>query len=158
MMNKSQHLCLNKYLDTDALIAEALRRLEVRLQDGNFLTNPHDTRNYLCFQLAHELNEVFAVVFLNNANSVITFEKMFFGTINSARVYPRVVAQRALALNAAAVIFAHNHPSGFAEPSTADKYLTQQLKTALELLDIRVLDHMIIGDGACVSFAERGYL
>ncbi len=146
------------YSNSDELIAKALRCLETRMQYGNFLTNPHDTRNYLCFQLARELNEVFAVVFLDSAHRVIAFEKLFFGTINNATVHPRVVAQRALALNAAAVILSHNHPSGIAEPSSADKYITSMLQTALKLFDICVLDHIVVGDGSCVSFAERGYL
>jgi DNA repair protein RadC len=96
-------------------------------------------------------------LFLDNRNRVITFEKMFYGTIDGASVYPREVVRMALKTNAAAVIFAHNHPSGVAEPSQADEQITQRLKEALALVDIRVLDHLIVGDEV-VSFAERGLL
>ncbi len=146
------------YSSEDELIAGAMHCLEKRLEYDDILANPQDTRCYLSMKLVRELNEVFAVLFLDNVNRVLAFEKLFFGTINSVEVHPRVVAQRALVLNASSVILAHNHPSQCAEPSTADKHVTQTIKTALELFNIRVLDHIVIGNGACVSFAERGYL
>ncbi|MEZ8076857.1 DNA repair protein RadC, partial [Vibrio sp. FF112] len=108
-------------------------------------------------QLKAYEREVFAVMFLDNQHHLISFEELFFGTIDSASVYPREVVKAALKTNAAAVIFAHNHPSGDATPSQADKRITQRLKDALALVDIRVLDHIVIGDSA-VSFAERGLL
>jgi DNA repair protein RadC len=103
-------------------------------------------------------NEVFAAIFLDNRHRVLGFEELFFGTIDGASVHPRVVVQRALDLNAAAVIFAHNHPSGVAEPSRSDEALTRRLREALGLVDIRVLDHLVVGSEGIVSFAERGLL
>lgn len=102
--------------------------------------------------------EVFACLFLDNQHRVIVLEEMFRGTLDSASVYPREIAKQALHHNAAAVIFAHNHPSGISEPSVADKNITHTLKQALALFDIRVLDHFIIGDGSPFSFAEHGLL
>ncbi|HAS8160916.1 TPA: DNA repair protein RadC, partial [Vibrio vulnificus] len=107
--------------------------------------------------LKHHEREVFAVMFLDNQHRLIAFEELFFGTIDSASVYPREVLKAALKINAAALIFAHNHPSGDATPSQADKQITQRLKEALALVDIRVLDHIVVGDSA-ISFAERGLL
>jgi DNA repair protein RadC len=103
-------------------------------------------------------HEVFAAVYLDNRNRVIAFEELFRGTIDGASVYPREVVKQALARNAAAVILTHNHPSGVAEPSQADELITRRLKEALSLVDIKVLDHVIVGDEACESFAERGLL
>jgi DNA repair protein RadC len=122
------------------------------------LSDPQATRDYLLLQLRGHEHEVFACLFLNNRHHIISFEKMFNGTINSASVYPREIVKRALGHNAAAVIFAHNHPSGIAEPSQADISLTIRLKEALELVDIRVLDHFIVGNNEATSFAERGLL
>jgi DNA repair protein RadC len=102
--------------------------------------------------------EVFCCLFLDNRNRVIRLEELFRGTIDGASVHPREVVRQALACNAAAVILAHNHPSGIAEPSQADEFITRRLRGALALVDIRVLDHLIIGDGTAVSFAERGLL
>jgi len=124
---------------------------------GDALCSPSQTRDFLQLELAKELSEVFAVLFLDNRNRVISFDKMFFGTIDGASVYPREVIRRALDHNASAVIFAHNHPSGVAEPSSADQQITERLKQAMALVDIRVLDHFVIGD-VVVSFAERGLL
>jgi DNA repair protein RadC len=101
--------------------------------------------------------EVFAVLLLDNQHRLIEYQELFFGTIDAASVYPREVVKVAFNCNAAAVIFAHNHPSGIAEPSNADKHITQKLRDALALIDIRVLDHFVVGE-TCVSFAERGYL
>ena len=103
-------------------------------------------------------HEVFCCVYLDNRNRVIAFEELFRGTIDGASVHPREVVKEALSRNAAAVILAHNHPSGVAEPSVADQMVTQRLKEALALIEVRLLDHLVIGDGVCESFAERGLL
>lgn len=131
--------------------------LEV-LQRGDALTSPEMTRAYLCTKLGGYAHEVFACLFLDNRHRIIELEEMFHATIDGASVYPREVARRALQHNAAAVIFAHNHPSGVAEPSQADRQITSKLQQALGLLDIRVLDHFIIGDGMPYSFAEHGLI
>ena len=125
---------------------------------GPRLERPAAVRDFLRLKLVAEPNEIFVVVFMNSMHDVLAVEPMFHGTINATSVYPRVVLQRALQLNAAAVIFAHQHPSGTTEPSNADRVLTEQLKTALALIDVRVLDHFVIGQGAPYSFAESGLL
>lgn len=122
------------------------------------LTSCSKVAQYLQMVIGEEKNEQFCVIYLNNQHQVIAFEKLFQGTINNAPVFPRVVAQKALEHNAAAVIFAHNHPSGKAEPSHADKEITQRLKRALDLLDINVLDHFIITSTDWVSFTAIGEL
>jgi len=147
-----------KYVAIRAAIELARRYLEAGLQKQDVLTNPKSTRDYLTSQLRSYPHEVFACLFLDNRHHILSFDKMFNGTIDGASVYPREVVKRALSHNAAAVIFAHNHPSGIAEPSNADISLTRRLKTALELVDIRVLDHFIIGNQQAVSFAERGLI
>ena len=147
-----------KYVSIRAAIELGQRYLEAGLQKKDVLTNPKSTRDYLTAQLRAYPHEVFACLFLDNRHHVLSFDKMFNGTIDGASVYPREVIKRALSHNAAAVIFAHNHPSGIAEPSAAGISLTQRLKTALELVDIRVLDHFIIGNLQAVSFAERGLI
>ena len=146
-----------KYVQLQAVMEMARRHLFETLSRGEALCSPDDTRHYLSAQLADHTQEVFACLFLDNRNRVISFEKMFFGTIDGASVYPREVVRMALQKNAAVVIFAHNHPSGVAEPSRADENITRRLKEALALIDVRVLDHFIIGDDI-VSFAERGLL
>lgn len=146
-----------KYTQLQAVLEMAKRHLFEQMTRGDALCNPQETRQYLLAQLGSYPHEVFACLLLDNRNRVISFEKMFFGTIDGASVYPREVVRLALKKNAAAVIFAHNHPSGVAEPSKADENITQRLKQALALVDIRVLDHFIIGDEV-VSFAERGLL
>jgi DNA repair protein RadC len=146
-----------KYAQLQAVMEMAKRHLLEQLSRGDALCSPAQTRQYLSAQLASYPHEVFACLFLDNRNRVISFEKMFYGTIDGASVYPREVVRLALTKNAAAVIFAHNHPSGVAEPSRADEQITQRLKEALALVDIRVLDHFVIGDEV-VSFAERGLL
>jgi len=146
-----------KYAQLQAILEMARRHLYENLQRGDVLSSPKATRQYLKAELQSYPNEVFACLFLDNRNRVISFEKMFYGTIDGASVYPREVVRLALQKNAAAVIFAHNHPSGVAEPSKADEQITTRLKAALEMVDIRVLDHMIIGDEV-ISFAERGLL
>lgn len=125
---------------------------------GQTLTSSRETRDYLRLRLAGLEHEVFGCLFLDNRHRVLAFEELFRGTLNGTAVYPREVAKRALALNAAAVIFTHNHPSGDPEPSRADELLTQRLKETLSLLEIRVLDHLVVGREGVASFAERGLL
>lgn len=146
------------YVQLQAVMEMAKRHLLQQLQRGDPLESPAATRAFLCSRLRDYHHEVFACLFLDNRHRVIAFEELFRGTIDGASVPPREVVKRALQLNAAAVIFAHNHPSGVAEPSEADKRLTERLRDALGLLDIRVLDHFVVGDGSPVSFAERGLI
>jgi DNA repair protein RadC len=144
----------------DAIIESALKILESRISYSSAsppLTSPQASKDYVRLQLATFEHEVFACVFMDNRNRVITFEKLFRGTIDGASVYPREVVKACLSHNAAAVILAHNHPSGVAEPSQADIRITERLKKALALVDIRVLDHLIVGEEV-ISFAERGLL
>lgn len=155
---QSRGLGLAKYAQLQAALEIALRYLQETLQHDDVMANPKDTQRYLTARLRKHQREVFGCLFLDNAHRVIQFDELFHGTINSTTVHPREVVKRALSYNAAAVILAHNHPSGVAEPSAADKYITQQLKQALSLVDIRVLDHIIVGDGQIASFAERGLL
>jgi DNA repair protein RadC len=117
---------------------------------------PQAVKDYVALHLGGRGEERFAVLFLDAQHRLITLETLFTGTLAQTSVYPREVVKRALALNAGAVILAHNHPSGLAEPSRADEYLTQTLKTALALVDVRVLDHLVVGQGQVVSLAERG--
>ncbi len=147
-----------KYAQLQAVLEMARRHTFEELDRGDVLTSPEATRAYLSQQLRHYQHEVFACLFLDNQHHILEFEELFRGTIDSASVYPREVVKKALAHNAAAVIFAHNHPSGISEPSQADKLITDKLKQALALIDIRVLDHFIIGDGMPYSFAENGLL
>ena len=128
------------------------------LPAGEALTSPADTRTFLSVRLRDKPFEVFCCLYLDNRHRVIRFEELFRGTIDGASVYPREVVRAALAVNAAAVILAHNHPSGVAEPSDADRALTDRLARALGLIDIRLLDHIVVGDGSCVSLAERGLI
>jgi DNA repair protein RadC len=147
-----------KYAQLQAVLEMARRHFFEILQRGNILTSAETTRAYLNAQLSGYQHEVFACLFLDNQHRVIQLEELFRGTIDGTSVYPREVVKRALHYNAAAVIFAHNHPSGITEPSHADQQITEKLQQALELLDIRVLDHFIIGDGQPFSFAEHGML
>jgi len=147
-----------KYAQLQAVLEMAKRHFEEILQRGDALTSPDITRAYLSAQLRGYSYEVFACLFLDNQHRVIQLDELFRGTIDSTSVYPREVVKKALFHNAAAVIFAHNHPSGIAEPSTADKNITEKLKQALALFDIRVLDHFIIGDGRPYSLAEHGLI
>ncbi len=134
------------------------RALREKLARGSALSSPQAVRDYLRLKLQDRPHEVFVGVFLDAQNRVLAVEEMFRGTLTQTSVYPREVVKRALACNAAAVILAHNHPSGTAEPSRADEFLTQTLKSALALVDVRVLDHLVVGAGRVVSFAERGLL
>ncbi len=147
-----------KFVQLQASVELSKRYLRQCLQRGDALSNPEDTRNYLLSELSGRSYEVFGCLFLDNKHRVIKFEELFFGTIDGASVHPREVVKRALQNNAAAIIFAHNHPSGVAEPSQADIAITQQLKKSLHLIGITVLDHFVIGDGYSVSLAEQGML
>ena len=141
------------------LIAEAKHLLYTRLKTRDqVFTSPHEVRDYLRLQLAGQQREIFSCLFVDSQHRLIEYREMFAGTIDGCSVYPREVVKAALQVNAAAVIFAHNHPSGVAEPSQSDRSITQRLKEALSLMDIRVLDHFIVGDEAVESFAERGLL
>ena len=147
-----------KYAQLQAVLEMGRRHLFEEVCRGASLNNPAATRDYLIAQLRHQPHEVFACLFLDNRHRVICFEELFNGTIDGAAVYPRTLVKQALAHNAAAVILAHNHPSGVAEPSVADQQTTQRIQQALELVDVRVLDHFIIAGRRTVSFAERGLL
>jgi DNA repair protein RadC len=134
------------------------RYLAAGLDRDHALTRPEDAGHFLLAQLRPHRQEVFAVLFLDNKHRVLAFEEMFRGTIDGAAVYPREVVRKALEHNAAALILAHNHPSGVAEPSEADRAITERLSKALSLVDVRVLDHLVIGDTSWVSLAERGWM
>jgi DNA repair protein RadC len=141
-----------------AVLALVKRALGQEVQRRDNLSSPQAVRDYLRLNLAQRDREVFAAVYLDAQNRVIKIQELFTGTLTQTSVFPRDVVRYALLNNAAAVIFAHNHPSGLAEPSRADELLTQALKQALALVDVRVLDHFIVGAGAAMSFAERGLL
>jgi DNA repair protein RadC len=147
-----------KYVQLQAGLEMARRALEQDMKTGVNLNSPQTVRDFLRLRLQHEQVEVFMGIFLDAQNRVIAADPLFSGTLTQTSVYPREVVKVALRHNAASVIFAHNHPSGVAEPSRADEMLTQALKRALELVDIRVLDHFIVGNGSALSFAERGLL
>jgi DNA repair protein RadC len=147
-----------KFAQLRATLELTERYLRAGFNRGEAITDPGLTRRYLKCKLGHYRREVFACMFLDNQHRLISYEELFFGTIDGASVHPREVVKRTLDNNAAAVIFAHNHPSGIAEPSQADQRITDRLKSALLLIDVRVLDHMIIGEGEVLSFAERGLL
>ena len=145
-------------LADNAVIQEALNILTTRMkQPQTYITSPEDVKNFLRLKLAEKEHEIFSVMFLDNRHGVIKYEEMFRGTIDGASVFPREVVKVALSCNAAAVILAHNHPSGVAEPSRADEAITKRLKDALALVDVRVLDNLIVGNDV-VSFAERGLM
>lgn len=147
-----------KYVQLQAVMEMSRRYFEESLRQGEVMSSPADTRHYLLGHLAHLSHEVFAALFLDNKHKVISFKTLFQGTIDGASVYPREVVKQALQLNAAALIFAHNHPSGCVNPSQADISITNKLKDALGLMDIRVLDHIIVGGNDTYSFAEHGLL
>jgi DNA repair protein RadC len=151
-------LSRQRYATLQAAIELARRHYQELMVAGSVLACPRATREFLRMRLRDLPHEVFAIVYLDNRNRVIGFEELFRGTIDGASVHPREVVKQALLRNAAGVILAHNHPSGVAEPSQADELITRRLKEALSFVDIRVLDHLIVGDGVCESFAERGLL
>ena len=144
--------------EKESVIKLALSVLAERHRAGRALGSPEQTRSFLRLKLVDRKHEVFGVLFLDNRHRVIQVAEMFQGTIDGASVHPRVVVQRALEVNAAAVVFFHNHPSGVAEPSHADEAITRRLRDALALVDVRVLDHFVVAAGESVSFAERGLI
>jgi len=147
-----------KRAEVGALLEIARRSLRQELAATPVFDSPQSVKDYLALHLARLPYEVFAVLFLDGQHRLLALEEMFRGTLTQTSVYPREVVRRAMAHNAGAVILAHNHPSGVAEPSRADELLTQALKSALQLVDVRVLDHLVVGQGAVASFAERGLL
>lgn len=151
-------LGMAKYAQLQAVLEMARRHLGETLKRGDALTQPDAVGRFLQSRLRDYPYEVFACLYLDNRHRVIEFCELFRGTIDGTSVHPREVVRGALTHNAAAVIFCHNHPSGVAEPSRADEAITRRLREALALIDVRVLDHLIVGDGPCVSLAERGLL
>lgn len=147
-----------KFVQLRAVLEMSQRYLSSELQSGKSLTSPTDTRNFLLAQMQGLEREQFSCIWLDSQHRVLRFETLFQGTIDSAAVYPREVVKAALGCNAAAVILAHNHPSGVAEPSSADQLITGRIQQALDVIDVRLLDHMVVGHGVVVSFAERGML
>lgn len=143
--------------DEQEILTAAANIIAERYIRHDEYTNPEHVKQFVQYKLGHYEREVFAVMLLDNQHRLIEFKEMFFGTIDSASVYPREVLKTVLYANAAAVIFAHNHPSGLPEPSESDKRITQKLKEALSLIDVRVLDHIVTGETS-VSFAERGLM
>ncbi|MCC5517979.1 MULTISPECIES: RadC family protein [Vibrio] len=153
----NQHDYPFKTSELNELLERAADALAAKYKREGTFTNPTNVKEYLKLKLGAHDREVFAVMFLDNQHQLISFEKLFFGTIDAASIYPREVLKAALNHNAAAVVFSHNHPSGIAEPSQADRRITQRLVDALKLVDIRVLDHIVVGED-CVSFAEKGWV
>jgi len=149
---------MNRPAKAEEIVSLAESILRERVECGEPLTDPATVKRWLMARLSDRPHEVFCVLYLDNRHRVIAFEELFRGTLDGASVHPREVVKQALQHNAAAVIFTHNHPSGIAEPSDADRRLTQRLKDALSLVDIRTLDHFVVGGGEVVSFAERGWL
>lgn len=147
-----------KYAQLQAVLEMAKRHLAETLHKDNVFTQPQHVRQYLLSQLRHQSREIFAVLLLDSQHQLITYQELFFGTVNAAHVYPREVVKLALTHNAAAIIVAHNHPSGIAEASQADRHITETLIKAMRLIDIAVLDHFIVGDGEVSSFAEKGFI
>ncbi len=147
---------MSKYVQLQAIFEMVRRSLGEGMQERDALSSPEQVRDYLRLQLGSLPHEVFVVLFLDAQNRLIGSEQLFSGTLTQTSVYPREVVKRALHHNAAAVIFAHNHPSGIAEPSRADEMLTRALKEALALVDVKVLDHFVVAGNTALSFAERG--
>jgi len=147
-----------KYAQLQAVLEMSRRHLREELARGDAITCPEQTRDYLQSRLSGYPQEVFACLFLDNRHRVVEYEELFRGTIDGASVHPREVVRRAIIHNAAAIILAHNHPSGVAEPSQSDSRITLRLKEALALIDVRVLDHIVVGSGEVVSMAERGLM
>ncbi len=147
-----------KYALLQAALEIGRRFLDEKLKRGGALTSPKQVSEYLTHQLRDQDREIFAVIYLDNRHRVIHYDQLFYGTLNGASVHPREVVKSVLLHNAAAVIIAHNHPSGIAEPSHSDAAITQKLQQALQLIDVKLLDHLIIGDGEFVSLCDRGLL
>jgi len=148
----------SKYVQLQAIFEMSRRALNEQMQVKDILNSPKQVRDYLCLKLGNLTREVFLVLFLDAQNRVVATEEMFSGTLTQTSVYPREVVKRTLHHNAASVIFAHNHPSGIAQQSQADELITKQLKEALALVDVRVLDHFIVAGNTTLSFVERGLL
>lgn len=148
----------SKYVQLQAIFEMSRRALSEQLQQNDVLSSPQAVRDYLVLKLGSLTKEVFLVLFLDTQNRLVATEEMFSGSLKSTSVYPREVLKRALHHNAASVIFAHNHPTGIAQQSTADELLTKQLKQALDLVDVRVLDHFIVAGNNTLSFSEKGLL
>ena len=148
----------SKYVQLQAIFEMSRRALNEQLQQRDVFKSPQQVRDYLVLKLGSLTREVFLVLFLDTQNHLVATEEMFAGTLTQTSVYPREVVKRALHHNAASVIFAHNHPSGIAQQSQADEMLTKQLKQALALVDVRVLDHFIVAGNNTLSFLERGLL
>ena len=144
--------------EKSSVVKLALAVLSQRYRPGRTFTSPEDIEGYLRLKLTGRRNEVFGVVYLDTRHRLIGIEELFNGTVDGAAVYPRVVVQQALEKNAAAVMLFHNHPSGIAEPSEADRGITQKLGRALALIDVRLLDHLVVTDGHFVSLAARGWI
>ena len=140
----------------DEVLHQARRVLSQRVRRGATMSSPQAVKDYLLLQIGALEHEVFCVLFLDAQHRIIALKQMFRGTVTQTSVYPREVVKEALGCNAATVVLAHNHPSGAAEPSRADEFLTQTLKTALALVDVRVLDHLVVAGADACSFAERG--
>ena len=155
---RQQGLGPAKFSQLQAVLEMSRRHLAERLRRDSALESPQAVRDYLKSLLRHELHEVFGCLFMDSKHRMLSFEVLFRGSIDSASVYPRQVVKRALAHNAAAVIFCHNHPSGVTEPSQADRTLTKRLSDALDLIEVRVLDHFIVGDGEPLSMVEHGWM
>lgn len=155
---RSRGLGIATYVQCQAILEIARRHYAEHLGDRDGFTSPDHVRRYLHATLRDRHAEVFCVLFLDNRHRLIRFEECFYGTIDGASVHPREIVRKAIQHNAAAVILAHNHPSGIAEPSQADIALTKRLVRAMELVDVRVLDHFVIGDCEPVSFSERGLM
>ena len=149
---------LAKYVQMQAVLEMSRRALSEEMKSSNALNSPRAVREYLQLLLRSREQEVFLVLFLDAQHRVLASEELFHGTLTQTSVYPREVVKRALFFNAAAVILAHNHPSGVAEPSQSDRLLTEALKQALALVDVRVLDHIIVAGAGCLSFAEHGMI
>jgi len=147
-----------KFVQLQAVLEMSRRALQEEVRSGDALNSPRAVKEYLQLLLRGRQQEVFAALFLDAQHRVLVSEELFHGTLTQTSVYPREVVKRALHHNAAAVIFAHNHPSGVAEPSQSDQLLTDALKQALALVDVRVLDHFIVAGAGCLSFAEKGLL
>lgn len=147
-----------KYVQLQAVLAMAGRYFSEQLQEAEVFSSASATRQFLRAQLRAEVREVFAVLYLDNQHRMLCYEPLFYGTIDGAAVYPREIVRRAIELHAAAVILAHNHPSGVAEPSDADTRITLRIREALALLDIRLLDHCVVAGPEVVSMAERGLI
>lgn len=147
-----------KFVQLQAVVEMARRALQEEMRTGDALNSPRAVRDFLQLLLHARQQEVFVAIFLDAQHRVVATEELFHGTLTQTSVYPREIVKRALHHNAAAMIFAHNHPSGVAEPSDSDRLLTEELKKALALVDVRVLDHFIVAGAGCLSFAEKGWL